>query len=100
MVPNPVCKLVKVMSKILISVERYAKSTDLRQTGSNLSTGCKAVYLINGKKKTNKIYMTNSVCNLYFYIKNKGKNVQLQTEDVIYHMHTYNLTANLWFIEK
>lgn len=86
--------------KIEISVERYESGSDLRITGSNLSTGCKAVYLVNGKKKTNKIYMTNDGHSLYFYIKNKGKNVTLQTEDVIYQLHTSNLTNNLWFIEK
>ena len=86
--------------KIEISVERYDSGADLRVTGSNLSTGCKAVYLVNGKKKTNKIYMTNNGNSLYFYIKINGKNVTLQTEDVIYQLHTFNLTNNLWFIEK
>ena len=86
--------------KIEISVKRYDSGADLRVTGSNLSTGCKAVYLVNGKKKTNKIYMTNTGNSLHFYIKSNGKNVTLQTEDVIYQLHTFNLTNNLWFIEK
>ena len=88
------------MKKILISVERFTSGADLRSTGSNLSTGCKAVYIEDGKKKTNKIYMTNNGRSLHFYIKNEGKNVPLQYEDIIYHLHTYHLTNKLWFIEK
>ncbi len=86
--------------KIEISVECHGSSTDLRITGSNLSTGCSAVYLENGKKRTNKIYMSNDGKSLWFYVKNKGKNVSLQTDDVVYKPHTANLTRNLWFIEK
>lgn len=86
--------------KIQISIERIGNSADLRLTGSNLATGCKAVYLENGKKRTNKIYMTNTGSSLWFYIKNNGKNVTLQTKDIVYQLHTYNLTRNLWFIEK
>lgn len=86
--------------KIEISVERIGNIADLRLIGSNLATGCKAVYIENGKKRTNKIYMTNTGNSLYFYIKNNGKNVILQTEDIFYQLHTSNLTRNLWFIEK
>ena len=86
--------------KIEISVECYGSSTDLRITGSNLPTGCSAVYLENGKKRTNKIYMSNTGGSLWFYVKNKGKNVLLQTDDVVYQLHTSSLTRNLWFIEK
>ena len=84
--------------KIEISVERMGTATDLRIAGSNLATGCSAVYLENGKKRVNKIYMTNSGKSLGFYIKSKGKNITLQTEDVIYQTHTSDLTRKLWFI--
>lgn len=86
--------------KIEISVECIGSATDLRITGSNLSTGCNATYLENGKKRVNKIYMTNNGKSLGFYIKSKGKNITLQTEDVIYKFHTSDLTRKLWFIEK
>ena len=86
--------------KIEISVECHGSSADLRITGSNLATGCSAVYLENGKKRTNKIYMSNTGGSLWFYVKNKGKNVLLQTADVVYQLHTSSLTRNLWFIEK
>ena len=86
--------------KIEISVECHGSSTDLRITGSNLATGCKAVYLENGKKRTNKIYMTNTGKSLGFYVKNKGRNVMLQTEDVVYQLHSSDLTCKPWFIEK
>ncbi len=88
------------MNKFLISVERHTNATDLRQTGSYLSTGCTAIYIENGKKKTNKIYMTNTCSSLHFYIKSNGKKVLLQPESVIYQLHTYHLTNTLWFIEK
>lgn len=93
-------KEIDIMNKILIAVERYTGGTDLRQTGGNLSTGCTAVYIENGKKKANKIYMTNTGSSLLFYIKSDGKNVLLQSEDVIYNLHTLHLTKKLWFIEK
>ncbi len=86
--------------KIEISVECHGSSTDLRITGSNLTTGRKAVYLEAGKKRTNKIYMSNTGQSLRFYVKNKGRNVMLQTEDVVYQLHTSDLTRKLWFIEK
>ncbi len=86
--------------KIEISVECHGSATDLRITGSNLPTGCKAVYLEAGKKRTNNIYMSNTGQSLGFYVKNKGRNVMLQTEDVVYQLHTSDLTRKLWFIEK
>ena len=86
--------------KIEISVECVSSGPDLRITGSNLPTGCNAVYLEDGKKRTNKIYMTNTGQSLTFYVKSKGKNVTLQTEDVIYKLHTSDLNRKLWFIEK
>lgn len=86
--------------KIEISVERIDTGTDLRIKGSNLATGFNAFYLENGKKRTNKIYMTNTGQNLHFYVKSKGKNITLQTEEVIYKLHTLDLTRRLWFIEK
>ena len=86
--------------KIEISVENVQSFADLRQTGSNIFTGCRAVYLVNGKKRFNNIYMTNNGKSLWFYVKNKGKNVALQSEDIIYNLHTYHLTNKLWYIEK
>lgn len=86
--------------KIKISVEIVNSTPDLRQKGSNIFTGRRAVYLVNGKKRYNNIYMTNTGSSLWFYVKNKGINVALQSEDIIYNLHTHHLTNKLWYIEK
>lgn len=85
--------------KVNVSVERFETGVDLRVTGNALSTGCKATYILNGKKRVNKIYMKNSGGSLDFYVKPKGKRVSLQSEEIIYHLHTSHLTSVLWFIE-
>lgn len=88
------------MIKINISVECTGRSWDLRQSGCNLPTGYQAIFIEKGKKYTRKIYMTNSTNSLWFYIKDKGKNVPLQTDDIIYNLHTGDLTRKLWHIYK
>lgn len=87
------------MTIIDISVERHSSGKDLRCTGSNLDTGCKAVFLLNDKKYTRKIYMTNSGKSLHFYIKWNGKNSLLENKEVMFAgYHTSHLTSKLWEI--
>ena len=94
--------MIDMKLKVNVVIETFDKCTDLRINGSNLKTGKKAVYIINGVKKTYNIYMTNSGASCYLYIKLKGVNHILQNDKMIGQMSPYKLCSqavNDWYIE-
>lgn len=81
------------------SIVKVSNSENLRVTGSNLNSGCKAKFEINGKTKNLKIYMTNTGRSVSFYVKLHGKNKPL-FNDNCYQCNTYNLeNTKGWYLE-
>jgi len=88
------------MNKIKITLQESGWCTDLRINGRDLDAGYKVNYSLNGKLKSNKVYMHNSGRSITLYIKIKGKRVMLQNEEVIYNVSPYSLGIyKKWYIE-
>lgn len=85
--------------QINANIVKVSSSDDLRVTGSNLNSGCKAQFEINGKTKNLKIYMTNAGRSVSFYVKLHGKNKPL-FNDNCYQYNIYNLENTTgWYLE-
>ncbi len=88
------------LTKQNVIIETFGNCTDLRITGSNLDTGKKAFFHVRGKNQGYKIYMTNTGKSIDLYIKQKGKNVQLQNDTMVGHFHPNKLIQLTdWYIE-
>ena len=87
--------------KTEILVQTYETAPDMRITGSNIWTGKKAHFHVDGKNKGYKIYMTNNLKSATFYIKLKGINHNL-INDNMYHTSSVYRLDNLvgWYFEK
>lgn len=85
--------------QINANIVKVSNSDDLRAIGSNLNSGCKAQFEIDGKTKNLKIYMTNTGRSVSFYVKFHGKNKPL-FNDNCYQCNTYNLeNTKCWYLE-
>ena len=90
----------EITSRKFVEIETVGNCTDLRIKGSNLDTGKRAIFHVNGKNQGYKIYMTNNGNCLHCYIKQKGKNKTLQNDQMIGRMSPFKL-QNLvnWYFE-
>ena len=87
--------------KTEVLVQTYQSAPDMRVTGSNIWTGKKAHFHVDGINKGYKIYMTNNGKYLSFYIKIKGKNHYLVNDTVNYDRSVYRLDNLVgWYFEK
>ena len=79
-------------NKKIVLIQIFASCTDLRITGSNLDTGMKAFFHVNGKNQGYKVYMTNTGKSIQCYIKQKGKNKILLNDNMVGSMSPNKLT--------
>lgn len=92
-------KSLELVKKIVL-IQIFESCPDLRMTGSNIYTGRKAFFHVNGRNQGYKIYMTNTGKSVDCYIKQNGRNVSLKNDALIGSMSPYRL-ENLvdWYIE-
>ncbi len=87
-------------NKQIVLVQIFKSCVDLRNTGSNLDTGMKAFFHVNGRNQGYKIYMTNTGKSITCYIKQKGVNKVLQNDLMVGSMSPYKLTQLVdWYFE-
>jgi len=87
--------------KTEIIVQTYEAAPDMRITGSNMWTGKKAHFHVNGKNQGYKIYMTNTGKFISFYIKLKGINNYLINDAMNFDSSVYRLDNLVgWYFEK
>lgn len=87
--------------KTKVLVQTYKSAPDMRITGSNIWTGRKAHFHVNGKNQGYKIYMTNTGKSLSFYIKLKGINQYLINNNINIDRSVYRLDNLIgWYFEN
>lgn len=87
--------------KTEVLIQTYKSAPDMRITGSNIWTGKKAHFHVNGKNRGYKIYMTNTGGSLSFYIKLKGINHHLINNSINFDRSVYRLDNLVgWYFEE
>jgi len=86
--------------KTEVLVQTYQSTPDMRVTGSNIWTGKKAHFHVDGINKGYKIYMTNNGKSCTLYIKLKGINIYLKNDRMLSHTPFELSNFDGWYLDK